>query len=54
MLYSNNRKFQKTEKTKFKKTEYGGDDYGQPKKKPKHHDKSFYKLLKQEKREYEL
>lgn len=53
MLSGNNRKFQKTEKTKFKKGEYV-EEYGQPKKKQKHHDRSYYKLLKQENKDYEL
>lgn len=53
MLSSNNRKIQKPERTKFRRTE-SIDDYGQVKKKQKHHDRSYYKLLKQEKKEYEL
>lgn len=53
MLSSNYRKIQKTQKTKFRKNE-SGDDYGQPKNKQKHHDRSYYKLLKQEKKDYEL
>lgn len=42
-------KFQKTTKTKFRKFE---DTENSDHKKAKHHDKSFYRLLKQEKEEY--
>lgn len=51
-MYTGGSKFQKTQKTKFKKNEdkeFGAKD----KTKPKHHDKSFYRLKKQEDKEYE-
>lgn len=51
-MISSRSKFQKIKKPKFKK-DFENEDYGQQQKnKPKHHDKSFYKLLRQEKREY--
>ena len=49
-MLSGGKKFQKTQKTKFRKNvdrEYAKFD------KQKHHDKSFYRLAKQEK-EYDL
>ena len=45
--------FEKTKKTKFKKhREYESDEMFRSK--PKHHDKSYYRLLKQERRENEF
>lgn len=49
-MYSGGSKFQKTVKTKFKKNQ----DREVEKAKAKHHDKSFYRLKKQEENEYEL
>lgn len=51
MLVGGNKKRQKSEKTKFRKHQQ--DDYfsGYEKEKPKHHDKSYYRLVKQEERE---
>lgn len=43
------KKFVKAQKTKFRKNK---DREAQNFTKPKHHDKSFYRLLKQEKEEY--
>lgn len=51
-MLSGGKKFQKTQKTKFRKNtdkEY----YGSKVEKQKHHDKSFYRLAKQE-TEYDL
>lgn len=44
------KKYQKASKTKFKKhkEQQGGKHF----EKQKHHDKSFYRLLKQEKEDY--
>jgi hypothetical protein len=42
-------KFQKTEKTKFKRTRSEEEVKLQKK---RHHDKSFYRLVKQEKEDY--
>jgi hypothetical protein len=47
-----NKKYQKTVKTKFKKNQ--DVEFAKSKNKQKHHDHSFYRLLKQEKEEYEL
>jgi hypothetical protein len=52
------KKFEKTEKTKYKKNRESWDSWGDgPQKlkefKKRHHDKSTYRLLKNEKRDYE-
>lgn len=46
------KKFQKPQKTKFK--ERLSEENSQNNKKQKHHDRSYYRLLKQERQEYEL
>lgn len=49
-MFTGGKKFEKTTKTKFKKNldrETNKNDQ-----KSKHHDKSFYRLAKQEKEEY--
>jgi hypothetical protein len=43
------KKVQKTVKTKYKKNQ---DEYFNPKEKKRHHDKSTYRLLRQERKEY--
>lgn len=52
LVGGNAKKRQKNEKTKFRKHE--NDDYfvDGEKQKTKHHDKSYYRLKKQEEREY--
>lgn len=47
-MESSGKKVVKTQKTKFRKNQ---DSYENVKQKPKHHDKSFYRLLRQEKEE---
>jgi hypothetical protein len=42
------KKFQKPERTKFRKNR-DANDYGQQNQKQKHHDKTLYRLIKQEK-----
>lgn len=49
-MYSGGSKFQKTVKTKFKKNQ----DREFDKQKSKHHDKTFYRLKKQEEKEYDV
>lgn len=52
-MFEGNKKVQKTVKTKFRKNrdlDYNDSD----KKKQKHHDKSYYRLVKQEREEYEI
>lgn len=49
MLSGGDKKYQKTKKTKFK--EYHDNDDNKDKKQ-KHHDKTYYRLLKQEKEDY--
>jgi hypothetical protein len=51
-MLSGGKKFQKTQKTKFRKNT-DRENYGSKIEKQKHHDKTFYRLVKQEK-EYEL
>jgi len=52
-MLSGGSKFQKTEKTKYKKNEYDDrENYNSKQNKQKHHDKSFYRLKKQEDTEY--
>lgn len=51
-MYSGGSKFEKTVKTKFKKNE--DREFTNKQTKPKHHDKSFYRLKKQEEKEYDL
>lgn len=48
-----NKFLKKTVKTKFKKNQ-DFEQGNKTKEKSKHHDRSFYRLLKQEKEEYEL
>lgn len=50
-MYSGGSKFQKTVKTKFKKND---DREASKQSKPKHHDKSFYRLKKQEEKDYDV
>lgn len=53
-MLTGGQKFQKTVKTKYKKTKDGYDSQdGREKEKSRHHDKSFYRLLKQEKQDNE-
>ncbi len=47
-----NKKVQKPQKTKFKERLIQDSD--QSNKKQKHHDRSYYRLLKQERQEHEL
>jgi hypothetical protein len=47
-MLSGGKKFQKSEKTKFRKNR-DSNDYGQQNQKQKHHDKTLYRLMKQEK-----
>ncbi len=47
------KKFQKPEKTKFKER-FVAEEQNPNTKKQKHHDRSYYRLLKQERKEYEL
>jgi hypothetical protein len=50
MLVGGDKKISKPEKTKFRKNQE--NDWNNTKKeKPKHHDKSYYRLVKQEERE---
>ena len=51
-MLSGGKKFQKTVKTKFRKNKdrEGGKHF----EKQRHHDKSFYRLAKEEKEEYVL
>lgn len=51
-MLSGGKKFQKTYKTKFRKN-VDREYYSSKVEKQKHHDKSFYRLVKQEK-DYEL
>lgn len=49
-MLSGGKKYQKTTKTKFRKNK---DREGSKQfEKPRHHDKSFYRLAKEEKEEY--
>jgi hypothetical protein len=48
-MFSGGKKFQKPTKTKFRKNR---DHESMKHDKQKHHDKSFYRLAKQEKEEY--
>jgi hypothetical protein len=48
MMLSGGKKFQKAEKTKFRKNR-DSNDYSNLHTKQKHHDKTVYRLLKQEK-----
>jgi hypothetical protein len=48
-MFTGGKKIQKTTKTKFRKNR---DHEGVKHDKQKHHDKSFYRLVKQEKEEY--
>jgi len=48
-MFSGGKKFQKTTKTKFRKNK---DREGSKHDKQRHHDKSFYRLAKEEKQEY--
>lgn len=50
-MYSGGSKFEKPVKTKFKKNQ---DREFEKQTKQKHHDKSFYRLKKQEEKEYDL
>jgi hypothetical protein len=47
-MLSGGKKFQRTEKTKFRKNR-DSNDYSNLHTKQKHHDKTVYRLLKQEK-----
>jgi len=49
-MLTGGKKFQKTVKTKFKKNKE--QQGGKHLEKPRHHDKSFYRLVKQEKEDY--
>lgn len=55
-MYSGGTKFQKTQKTKYKKSEHEDqrDEYSSKQNKFKHHDKTFYRLRKREEKDYEL
>ena len=48
-MFSSGKKFQKTTKTKFRKNR---DREPLKQDKQRHHDKSFYRLVKEEKQEY--
>ena len=48
-MQSGGKKVVKTEKTKFRKNQ---DHENKKTSKPKHHDRSYYRLLKQEKEDY--
>lgn len=48
-MFSGGKKYQKTTKTKFRKNR---DSEPMKHDKQRHHDKSFYRLVKQEKEEY--
>jgi hypothetical protein len=48
-MFSGGKKIQKTQKTKFRKNK---DHESLKLDKKKHHDKSFYRLAKEEKQEY--
>ncbi len=48
-MFSGGKKYQKTTKTKFRKNR---DPEPMKHDKQRHHDKSFYRLVKQEKEEY--
>jgi len=45
-MFAGGKKIQKTQKTKFRKNQ---DRENQESKKQKHHDKSFYRLMREEK-----
>jgi hypothetical protein len=49
-MLTGGKKFQKTTKTKFKKNK--DQQGGKHLEKTRHHDKSFYRLVKQEKEDY--
>lgn len=49
-MFDSSKKVQKTVKTKFRKQK--DFESNEEKKKVKHHDKSFYRLMRQEKDEY--
>lgn len=51
-MYSGGSKFEKTVKTKFKKNQ--DRESADKQQKPKHHDKSYYRLKKQEEKEYDV
>lgn len=52
-MFEGNKKVQKTVKTKFRK-ERDFENSNGDKKKQKHHDKSYYRLMRQEREEYEV
>jgi hypothetical protein len=53
-MFVGNKLVKKTVKTKFKKNQDFDNNNAKSKEKSKHHDRSFYRLLKQEKEDYEL
>jgi hypothetical protein len=49
-MFTGGKKYQKTTKTKFRKNKDHDDDKQSVRQ--RHHDKSFYRLVKEEKKEY--
>lgn len=50
-MYTGSKKVEKPERTKYRKNI---DDLVKPPQKKKHHDRSFYRLVREEEREYDL
>lgn len=53
-MISGGKKYQKTIKTKYKKNETDQSAFEKEKNKKRHHDKSYYRLMREEKEDYAL